>query len=173
MPQLSNPPPHRYAGSNFDRAAKHRIDGAWLESKRADPSTRVLLMSKLELMVADGDALPRALLPTIAEIGRALPEEAIYLGDEGGVFQTVDAVVDTLNADVVDALPDVGDGVLLVHVAVHRQPVSLFPGCGEHVLELGGWVVFLVGVEANAEDPILVDVSGGERLRCRPGRHVS
>jgi NAD+ diphosphatase len=85
MPQLSNPPPHRYAGSNFDRAARHRIDGAWLESRRADPATRVLLMSKLELMVADGDALPRALLPTIAEIGRALPEEALYLGDEEGI----------------------------------------------------------------------------------------
>jgi NAD+ diphosphatase len=83
MPQLSNPPPHRYAGSNFDRAAKRRIDGAWLESRRADPSTRVLLMSKLELMVA-GEEVPRALLPTIAELGRPLPEEAIYLGDDEG-----------------------------------------------------------------------------------------
>lgn len=82
MPQRVNPPPHIYACPGFDRAAKRRVDAAWLTQKRADPTTRVLLMSKLELMIADGDEPPRALLATVAEIGRALPEEAIFLGDD-------------------------------------------------------------------------------------------
>lgn len=84
MPRLVNPPPHIYASGGFDRAAKRRIDAAWLAQRRADPTTRVLLMSKLELLVADGDAPPRALLPTIAEIGCALPEDALFLGADGG-----------------------------------------------------------------------------------------
>ena len=53
MPHLVNPPPHVYAGADLDRAAKHRLDAAWLAARHADPTTRVLLMSKLELMVAD------------------------------------------------------------------------------------------------------------------------
>jgi NAD+ diphosphatase len=84
MPQLTNPPPHIYCGSNLDRAAKHRLDAAWLAERRADPTTRVLLMSKLELLVADPGEPPRALLPTIAEIGRPLPEDALFLGTDGG-----------------------------------------------------------------------------------------
>jgi len=83
MPRLSNPPPHVYSGPSLDRAAKRRLDVAWLEARRTDPATRVLLMSKLELMVADSEPVPRALLLTIGEIGRPLPEEALYLGDDG------------------------------------------------------------------------------------------
>jgi NAD+ diphosphatase len=88
MPQLINPPPHVYAGSSLDRAAKRRLDGAWLASMRADPTTRVLLMSDLALMIADADKAPRAFLPTIAEIGCPLPEEALFLGAEpdGSLF---------------------------------------------------------------------------------------
>jgi NAD+ diphosphatase len=40
-------------------------------------------MSDLALMVADGDEVPRAFLPTIAEIGCPLPEEALFLGADG------------------------------------------------------------------------------------------
>jgi NAD+ diphosphatase len=84
MPRLVNPPPHIYACCGFDRAAKRRIDAAWLEQQRADPNTRVLLMSELTLLVADGDPTPRALLATIAEIGRPLPEDALFLGTHAG-----------------------------------------------------------------------------------------
>jgi NAD+ diphosphatase len=83
MPQLVNPPPHIYASRGFNRAAKRRIDAAWLAHKRADPSTRVLLMSKLELMIAETGDQPCAMLHTVAELGRPLPDEALYLGDDG------------------------------------------------------------------------------------------
>jgi NAD+ diphosphatase len=45
-------------------------------------------MSKLELMVADSDPPARALLPTVAELGQALPEDALFLGSDadGSVF---------------------------------------------------------------------------------------
>jgi NAD+ diphosphatase len=90
MPQLINPPPHRYAGSTIDRASGRRVDAAWLASMRADPATRVLLMSKLELLVAEAPT-PRALLPTLAELGRALPEDALFLGtDEAGSLFAAD-----------------------------------------------------------------------------------
>jgi NAD+ diphosphatase len=82
MPHLVNPPPHIYASRGFNRAAKRRIDAAWLAQKRADPSTRVLLMSKLELMIAEADDRPCAMLHTVAELGRPLPDEALYLGDD-------------------------------------------------------------------------------------------
>ena len=84
MPHLVNPPPHVYAGADLDRAAKHRLDAAWLAARRADPTTRVLLMSKLELMVADPGEPPCAMLPTIAELGRPLPEDALFLGTDAG-----------------------------------------------------------------------------------------
>ena len=84
MPHLVNPPPHVYAGADLDRDAKHRPDAAWLAARREDPATRVLLMSKLELLVAADGETPCALLPTIAEIGRPLPEESLYLGTDGG-----------------------------------------------------------------------------------------
>ncbi|HEX5079216.1 MAG TPA: NAD(+) diphosphatase [Geminicoccaceae bacterium] len=82
MPHLVNPPPHVYAGSDLDRAAKLRLDAAWLAARRADPATRVLLMAKLEVLVDGGDP-PRALLATVAELGGTLPDEALFLGNEG------------------------------------------------------------------------------------------
>ena len=63
MPHLVNPPPHIYASGDFDRATKRRIDAAWLARQRADPATRVLLMSKLELLITDGGAPPCAMRP--------------------------------------------------------------------------------------------------------------
>ena len=75
-------PPHIYASRGFDRAAKRRIDAAWLAQQRADPSTRVLLMSKLELLIARPATSRAPMLHTVAELGRPLPEEAMFLGDE-------------------------------------------------------------------------------------------
>lgn len=84
MVQLSNPPPHRYSGAGFNRAALRRLDVAWLRARREDPSSRVVLMAGLEVLVTTTDQ-PRAQLLTVAELGRPLPEEAIFLGEEDGV----------------------------------------------------------------------------------------
>jgi NAD+ diphosphatase len=83
MPHLVNPPPHIYASGGFDRAAKRRIDAAWLAQQRAEPATQVLLMSKLELLITDGGEPPCAMLQTVAALGQPLPEEALFLGADG------------------------------------------------------------------------------------------
>ncbi len=84
MARLSNPPPHRYSGAGHDRAAHRRLDAGWLNARRADPDTRVILMSGLEILVAATDE-PSALLLTVAELGDPLPETAIFLGEHDGV----------------------------------------------------------------------------------------
>jgi NAD+ diphosphatase len=84
MARLSNPPPHRYSGAGFDRAAHRRLDAVWLTERRADAGTRVILMSGLEVLVAASDE-PSALLLTVAELGEPLPESAIFLGEHEGV----------------------------------------------------------------------------------------
>jgi len=84
MTAYSNPPPHRYTGAGFDRAAQRRLDAAWLAARRADPATRILPMDGLEVLVSTADR-PRVWLRTVAEFGRPLPEEALFLGvDEDG-----------------------------------------------------------------------------------------
>jgi NAD+ diphosphatase len=90
MIQFANPPPHRYTGNGFDRAAHRRLDPEWLGARRADPASRVILMSALECLVVDADA-PRAHLLTVAELGQPLPEDALFLGeDEGAALFAVD-----------------------------------------------------------------------------------
>jgi NAD+ diphosphatase len=84
MRRLTNPPPHRYAGAGFDRAAHRRLDAEWLSARRADPATRVVLMSGLEVLVSATD-VPCVEIVAAERIGRPLPEEAIFLGEEGGV----------------------------------------------------------------------------------------
>jgi NAD+ diphosphatase len=84
MRRLSNPPPHVYSGVAFDRAAKWRADAAWLAAARGAPATRVLLMSTLRFAVVDAADPPCAQWLTVAELGQALPEDAIYLGQENG-----------------------------------------------------------------------------------------
>ncbi len=84
MNQLTNPPPHVYTGAGFDRAAHRRQDADWLRRHRAAPETRAVLMSGLEVLITDTDA-PRAYLPTVAELGRPLPEDALFLGEDQGV----------------------------------------------------------------------------------------
>ncbi|MGI9490738.1 MAG: NAD(+) diphosphatase [Geminicoccaceae bacterium] len=88
MRRLSNPPPHIYASRQFDRAAKAREDVAWLEQQRGAPATRVLLMSGLKVMVLDEADPPCALWLTVGDLGglgEALPDEALFLGQERGV----------------------------------------------------------------------------------------
>jgi NAD+ diphosphatase len=84
MIHLSNPPPHRYTGAGFDRAAHRRLDADWLSACRANPDTRVILMAGLEVLVSTADQ-PCAEILTVAELGQALPEEAIFLGMADGV----------------------------------------------------------------------------------------
>ena len=83
MARLSNPPPHRYSGAGHDRAAHRRLDAAWLGERRADAATRVILMSGLEVLVSADDE-PAPLLLTVAELGRALTGDAIFLGEHEG-----------------------------------------------------------------------------------------
>ena len=83
MTTFSNPPPHRYTGNGFDRAAHRRGDPAWLAHARAAPATRTLLLSGLQVLVTDTD-VPAVALATVAELGRALPENAVFLGEQGG-----------------------------------------------------------------------------------------
>ncbi|MGI9503950.1 MAG: NAD(+) diphosphatase [Geminicoccaceae bacterium] len=88
MRRLSNPPPHVYANRSFDRVAKARTDAAWLEVERQRPATRVLLMSGLKVMVLDEADPPCALWLTVGELrdlGEALPEDALFLGQSQGI----------------------------------------------------------------------------------------
>jgi NAD+ diphosphatase len=84
MSRLSNPPPHRYTGAGFDRAAHRRLHAEWLSERRANPRTRVILMSGLEVLVSASDR-PCAEILTVDRLGQPLPEEAIFLGEEDGV----------------------------------------------------------------------------------------
>ena len=81
MRRLSNPPPHRYTGAGFERAARRRLDAEWLSARRADPQSRVILLSGLEVLVSEDDQ-PCTQILTMARLGQPLPEEAIFLGEE-------------------------------------------------------------------------------------------
>ena len=81
MIRLSNPPPHRYTGAGFNRASHRRLDADWLSARRADPRSRVILMSGLEVLVSTDDR-PCTEVLTIERLGEPLPEEALFLGEE-------------------------------------------------------------------------------------------
>jgi NAD+ diphosphatase len=83
MSRFCNPPPHRYCGAGFDRAAHRRLDAEWLTERRADPHSRVLLMSGLEILVTTTDQ-PRAEIVSVERLGAPLPEDALFLGEEDG-----------------------------------------------------------------------------------------
>ena len=84
MARLSNPPPHRYGGAGFDRAAHRRRDGAWLGERRADAGTRVILHVRARGAGERERRAPRPRLLTVAELGEPLPEDAIFLGEHEG-----------------------------------------------------------------------------------------
>ena len=62
--------------------------------------------------------------------------------------------VDAIDANLVEALPDMRHRIILVDVTVHREPVSFGAGAGEDVLELDGRIVLFVGVQSHPDDPI-------------------
>ncbi|HLT00752.1 MAG TPA: NAD(+) diphosphatase [Geminicoccaceae bacterium] len=83
MSEFCNPPPHRYCGVGFDRAAHRRLDAEWLSERRADPHSRVLLMSGLEILFTTADQ-PRVQVVPVEQLGQPLPEDALFLGEEDG-----------------------------------------------------------------------------------------
>src|SRR5580704_10872724 len=85
---------------------------------------------------------------------RDLP--ARHLVDQRVGIQDVDAMIDAVDADLLQNLPDVLGRVLLIDVAMHGQEVALAAGSREHVLELHRRIVLLVGIEADADDPFAV-----------------
>jgi NAD+ diphosphatase len=84
MTRFCNPPPHRYCGAGFDRAAHRRLDADWLGLRRADPHSRVLLMSGLEILFTTTDQ-PRAEIVSVERLGQPLPEQALFLGEDDGI----------------------------------------------------------------------------------------
>ena len=85
MRRLSNPPPHRYTGAGFDRAAHRRLDAEWLSARRADPRSRVILMSGLEVLVSASDQPCAEILDGRAARATASRGERSSSGEEEGV----------------------------------------------------------------------------------------
>ncbi len=91
MPEILNPPPHRYADPAFERAALRRKDAAWLDARRCDPRTRVVTLHGLDPVV-DGADTPRLRLTTLADLGEPLADDAPFLGEQGGAAVFAHAV---------------------------------------------------------------------------------
>ena len=81
-------------------------------------------------------------------------------------------MVDPVDPDVLEGLPDVPGRVLLVHVAVHGQPVALGARPVEHRLELDRRIALLVRVQADSDDPVLVGQGLLQRRHRGLGAHV-
>src|SRR6202012_5778658 len=69
------------------------------------------------------------------------------------VLQGIDAVVDPVHSDRVQTLMDVSQRVLLIHVAVHRQPVAELPRLAEDFSEFSRRIALLVRIEAHPHAP--------------------
>lgn len=83
MHPIANPPPHTYGVPAIDRAAERRRDEAWLAARRADPATRVVRLAGLKVPVAGDEDRPRLLASEVAELGRAVAEDSVFLGLRG------------------------------------------------------------------------------------------
>jgi NAD+ diphosphatase len=83
MNAIINPPPHRYTGADLDRAAPRRKDPAWLEARRRDPRSLLVLLHDLKAIVRESDAVRLHLLE-LAEFAEAVPEDAPMLGERDG-----------------------------------------------------------------------------------------
>ena len=73
-----------YADPGLDRAAHRRKDEAWLAARRADAGSRVVLLSGLKIPVTGSEGEPELYAPTTAELGTALPESSLFLGERQG-----------------------------------------------------------------------------------------
>jgi NAD+ diphosphatase len=80
----SSPPSQVYVAQGLDRAAHRRRDADWLERARSDPDTRVVCLDELMVPMQGTDDSPLLHAPSLAELGRALPADAIFLGEREG-----------------------------------------------------------------------------------------
>ena len=83
MNEITNPPPHRYAGCGFARAAERRKDPAWQQARRRDPRSLLLLLHELKPVVAAA-APARLDLRDLAAVADAVPDDAPFLGEHDG-----------------------------------------------------------------------------------------
>lgn len=78
------PPSLPYTARELDRVAHRRRDAAWLAVRRADPTSRVVLLSDLRIPVHGPDDRPELLAPTPPELGAPFPEASLFLGERDG-----------------------------------------------------------------------------------------
>ena len=78
-------PSQVYVAHALDRAAHRRRDAAWLAQARNDPATRVIFLSGLLVPALGPDEMPALHAPALAELGRAIPSDSIFLGERDGV----------------------------------------------------------------------------------------
>ncbi|MCX8100098.1 MAG: NAD(+) diphosphatase [Geminicoccaceae bacterium] len=85
---ITNPPPHVYTTTGLDRAVARRRDSAWLAARRHDPTSLVVALADLKILVADQPAGPDPFPLDAAALGGAVPEPAMFLGlwNERAVF---------------------------------------------------------------------------------------
>lgn len=140
--------PPALARAEIDRSAAERDDPGLLDRLRADPSTRVLLVSRDQAPIARSGGLAwraPAEVPAEAEwalLGRAgdgtALVAAVIAGDPPAVADAEWAGLRTVGAD----LPAEDAGALVTAVALGRwlRDAPYCPACGEHtVLEQAGW----------------------------------
>lgn len=84
MLPIANPPPHLYTTVGLDRAPARRRDAAWLAERRRDPTSLVVALDDLQLLVVDGPEGPDPFPLDAAALGGAVPESAVLLGEFGG-----------------------------------------------------------------------------------------
>ena len=80
-----SPPSQVYVAHGLDRCAHRRRDSDWLARARSDPATRVVCLCELMVPLQGPDDTPLLHAPTLAELGRELPTESIFLGEREGV----------------------------------------------------------------------------------------
>jgi NAD+ diphosphatase len=94
LSRVLKPPPHVYSSVGFDRATPLRRDTAWLNERRSDRASRVVLAHGLNLSVREAEDGPHAGFLTLAELGHGLDEEAVFLGLVGETAYFVTALGD-------------------------------------------------------------------------------
>ena len=80
-----SPPSQVYVANGLDRAAHRRRDADWLARARSDPATRVVCLCELMVPMLGPDDTPVLHAPMLAELGRELTPDSIFLGERGGV----------------------------------------------------------------------------------------
>ena len=94
MPLRFRPPPHIYSAVGYDRAALFRKDTDWLGQRWQDKATRVVVAHGLNLAVLEAEDGPHAGFVTVADLGRDLDDNALFLGTIDDVAYFAAEVVD-------------------------------------------------------------------------------